>query len=60
MPNLLELHRDLDTQETMLAIIVQWPEESQLEYLRDSLRERIAETDVMLEQTKRILGEGTQ
>ena len=60
MPNLLELHRDLDAQETMLAIIVQWPEESQLEYLRDSLRERIAETDVMLEQTKRILGEGTQ
>ena len=56
MPD-LDLHRELDARELMLGTIAQWPIDAVLCFLRDSLRERITETDAMIQHTNRILGE---
>jgi hypothetical protein len=57
-PTLLDLHREADAQETMLAIIAQWPHSEALAFLRDNTRRMLDEVEADLAgKNKRLRGE---
>jgi len=55
---LLDLHREADAQETMLAIIAQWPYGEALAFLRDNTRRMLDEVEADLAgKQRRLRGE---
>jgi len=56
----LELHRDLDLQAINMELLAECSFNDVLETLRDSLRERIRETQVLIDRTTAITERGIQ